>query len=61
MAAEFPVIYTCKHAQWQIAKTHFDTNHMVTVLWDTNTLQQSEDEMTAIIRATLRDVATRAD
>jgi hypothetical protein len=56
-----PVIYTCKRAEWQKAKTHFDTNHMATVLWDTNDLKASEDEMAAIIRATLRAEASPAD
>ena len=56
-----PVIYTCKRAQWQQAKTHFDINHMTTVLWDTHDLKRSEDEITAIIRATLRAEAKQSD
>jgi hypothetical protein len=56
-----PVIYTCKRAEWQKAKTHFDTNHMTTVIWDPSELKSSEDEMTAIIRATLRAEATQSD
>jgi hypothetical protein len=55
-----PVIYTCKRAQWQNTKTHFDTNHMTTVIWDED-LKRSEDEMTAIIRATLRADAKQTD
>ena len=39
-----PVIYTCKRAKWEGAKSHFDTNHMVTVLWDVEDgLKSSED------------------
>jgi hypothetical protein len=56
-----PVIYTCRRAEWSKAKTHFDTNHMTTVIWDVKDLKTSEDEMTAIIRATLRGEAKQFD
>ena len=56
-----PVIYTCKRAEWQMAKTHFDTNHMTTVLWNSADLKPSEDEMVSIIRATLRAEAVQSD
>jgi hypothetical protein len=56
-----PVIYTCKRAKWQNAKSHFDTNHMVTVLWDTEDLKSSEDELVSIIRTTLRAEANQID
>jgi hypothetical protein len=59
-----PVIYTCKRAEWEKAKTHFDTNHMTTVLWnpgDPGDLKSSEDQMAAIIRATLRADAKQSD
>ncbi len=56
-----PVIYTCRRAEWNKAKTHFDTNHMTTVLWNTEDLKPSEEEMTAIIRATLRGEAKQSD
>ena len=56
-----PVIYTCKRAEWQKAKTHFDTNHMATVLWDASDLKPSENELTAMIRATLRGEAKQSD
>jgi hypothetical protein len=56
-----PVIYTCKRAQWDKTKTHFDTNHMTTVIWDAGDLKSSEDEMVAIIRATLRGEAKQSD
>ena len=29
-----PVIYTCEKSVFEEEKTHFDTNHMHTVLWD---------------------------
>ena len=56
-----PVIYTCRRAEWDRAKTHFDTNHMATVLWNASDLKPSEDELTAIIRATLRGEAKQSD
>lgn len=56
-----PVIYSCKRAQWNRAKTHFNVNHMTTILWETEHLQQSEEELTAIIRATLRSEAKQVD
>jgi nucleoside 2-deoxyribosyltransferase len=56
-----PVIYTCRRAEWHKAKTHFDTNHMVTVIWDPADLKPSEDQMVAIIRATLRAEAKQTD
>jgi hypothetical protein len=52
-----PVIYTCRRARWDETKTHFDTNHLLTILWDVNNLQQGEREMVATIRATLREHA----
>jgi hypothetical protein len=48
-------------ALWDKAKTHFDTNHMTTVIWDVQDLKASENEMTAIIRATLRAEAKQFD
>ncbi len=56
-----PVIYTCRRREWETAKTHFDTNHMTTVIWDAADLKASEDKMTGIIRATLRGEATQSD
>jgi hypothetical protein len=56
-----PVFYTCKAAVWEEKKTHFDTNHMLHILWDTNQLKQAEDELTSTIRATLRAEAKQSD
>jgi hypothetical protein len=56
-----PVIYTCRRAEWDRAKTHFDTNHMLTVVWDPADLMPSEKQIAAIIRATLRAEATQTD
>ena len=56
-----PVIYTCKRARWQNAKSHFDTNHMATVLWDVGDPKSAEDELVSIIRTTLRADAKQND
>src|SRR5262245_19797371 len=56
-----PVIYTCRRATWHETKTHFDTNHLLTILWELDNLKQAEIEMVATIRATLRDQAKQSD
>lgn len=56
-----PVIYACSKKQWVKQKTHFDTNHMNTVVWDTADLGKAEDKLAAMIRATLPGEATLSD
>jgi hypothetical protein len=56
-----PVIYTCEMGAWEKTKTHFDTNHMVTILWDLNNLKPAEDALASTIRATLRAEAWQTD
>ena len=58
---DLPVIYTCRRAMWDEAKPLFDTNHLLTIVWDVNNLQQSETELVATIRATLREDAKQSD
>jgi len=48
-----PVIYTCEAGKFSREKTHFDTNHMVTVLWDAARLDEAGRALTATIRNTL--------
>jgi hypothetical protein len=48
-----PVIYTCEQEKFTAKKTHFDTNHMVTIPWDINNLKDAANRLTATIRATL--------
>jgi hypothetical protein len=48
-----PVIYMCEKAEWTKNKTHFDTNHMATIIWDIDDLKKSQDALVAMIRATL--------
>jgi hypothetical protein len=56
-----PVIYTCEASHWNEYKTHFDTNHMKTIIWDTSDLERAGRELTATIRATLRAEAKQTD
>jgi nucleoside 2-deoxyribosyltransferase len=56
-----PVIYTCSKARWEESKTHFDTNHLVTIIWDPDNPQKAADQLTATIRATLPGEASMGD
>jgi hypothetical protein len=56
-----PVIYTCESAAWAKTKTHFDTNHMATIIWDVTEKKKAEDALVAMIRATLRTEANQTD
>jgi nucleoside 2-deoxyribosyltransferase len=56
-----PVIYTCEKTAWEEKKTHFDTNHLVTVIWDPSDLEKAGNLLTATIRATLRGDAKQTD
>jgi hypothetical protein len=56
-----PVFYTCKASVWEEEKSHFDTNHMHTILWDEKNLKKAEDELADTIRATLREDAKQND
>jgi hypothetical protein len=55
-----PVIYTCKESVWKSKSSHFDTNHLTTLLWSPKREQFEEvaSKLAATIRATLPDVAT---
>jgi hypothetical protein len=56
-----PVFYSCEESVWRQKKTHFDTNHMKTIIWNTTDLQKAADDLAATIRATLRADAKQAD
>ena len=56
-----PVIYTCNSETWEKEKSHFDTNHLATVVWDANNFEKAARELTAIIRNTLPDEAKMND
>jgi hypothetical protein len=46
---------------WEEQKSHFDTNHLHTIIWDENNLKKAGEELIASIRATLRDEAKQDD
>jgi hypothetical protein len=56
-----PVIYTCRKDQWDKERTHFDANHLVTIVWDPANLRRAASDLKATIRATLPDVAKMTD
>jgi hypothetical protein len=56
-----PVIYTCRKKEWEDRKTHFDTNHLHTIIWDSVTLENAVTDLTATIRATLPSEAKMTD
>ena len=56
-----PVIYTCRHDEWQKRTSHFDTNHLVTVIWKPDDLVDAANRLTATIRATLPSEAIMTD
>jgi hypothetical protein len=54
-----PVIYICEKKKFDRSKTHFDTNHHLTIVWDTNNLQKAGEDLKATIRATLPHLVSR--
>ena len=56
-----PVIYTCEKEIFDSHKTHFDTNHHLTVLWDKDAPELAGDLLKATIRATLPQLAKLED
>ena len=56
-----PVIYTCRKKEWDERKTHFDTNHLRTIIWDPDNLSDAAERLTATVRATLPAEAKMTD
>jgi hypothetical protein len=56
-----PVIYTCEKKYFKQMKTHFDTNHHLTVLWEADKIDKAVGELKAVIRVTLPDEAILQD
>jgi hypothetical protein len=56
-----PVIYTCEKTKFDSEKSHFDTNHHLTVLWDESDLSKAGEQLKATIRATLPHLAYMKD
>ena len=48
-----PVIYTCRKAEWDRERTHFDTNHLVTIIWDPDDLPDAGRRLSDVVRVTL--------
>lgn len=56
-----PVIYICEKEKFESHKTHFDTNHHLTIIWDKNALHKAGEDLKATIRATLPHLAKQED
>lgn len=58
-----PVIYTCRKDVFdsKTEGTHFDTNHHLTVVWESGKLPEAVEKLKATIRATLAEEAKLND
>jgi len=56
-----PVIYTCEKAFFDKHRSHFDTEHHYTVLWEHDRFEDAAFALTTTIRATLPDEAQMED
>lgn len=56
-----PVIYTCEQSYFKEKGTHFDTNHLHTVLWEESNLEEAASQLKTTIRATLPEEANLSD
>ena len=56
-----PVIYTCMKEKFDKEKTHFDTNHHLTIIWDPENTDDAGKALKATIRATFPGVAKMDD
>lgn len=48
-----PVLYLCEKAKFKADKSHFDTNHLTTVTWDTSEPATFIADLTATLRRSL--------
>ena len=56
-----PVIYTCESTRFEANKTHFDTNHHLTIAWDVGNPDVTTRKLKATVRATLPHLAVHED
>jgi nucleoside 2-deoxyribosyltransferase len=56
-----PVIYTCRKQKWDATKSHFDTSHLNTIVWDPGILGDAAAGLTATMRNTLPAEAKMTD
>ena len=48
-----PVVYICEKEKFEAASTHFDTNHLTTVLWSYGNEEEFSQELVATLRRSL--------
>lgn len=48
-----PVIYLCERSKFDAAKTHFDTNHSTTVIWEEDAEASFLEQLVATVRRSL--------
>ena len=48
-----PVIYLCEQSKSDSKRTHFDTNHCTTVLWEAGAVDRFETQLIATLRRSL--------
>ena len=48
-----PVVYICEKEKFETASTHFDTNHLTTVLWSYGNEEEFSQELVATLRRSL--------
>lgn len=53
-----PVVYICEKAKFEEAKTHFDTNHCTTVLWDLAEKDAFADLLVATLKRSLNPLVS---
>jgi len=56
-----PVIYSCEKSYFDEQKSHFDTNHHLTICWELDKLDAASDQLKATIRAALPGDAKMTD
>ena len=56
-----PVIYLCEKSEFEKHRTHFDTNHYTTIVWDKQSFEKSMEDLKAIIRITFPAEAKMSD
>ena len=49
-----PVIYTCERGVFEKESTHFDTNHLTTVMWSIDQVDQFQADLIAAVSNTLK-------
>lgn len=54
-----PVIYLCERSQWEANRTHFDTNHCTTIVWDEAKPEAFARQLAATLRNSLGLFETR--